>query len=204
MGGSEGPLIILWGLPFKFFNIKQKGGKTVAIRKFCLCLAIVSIFVTVIWLLGSVPQATAETRNFKIFNHVTKIETMPIADVEGHFISVSVREGVTIYGDGELAWNKATAVSDSIKGAGTFEMYATNTFQDGSTYTTRTKGAAQATPTGVSTTAKWTSEIIHGTGRFKGIKGTVTSSTKFFPLGKGELGGKTLSEGTLVYTLPSK
>lgn len=165
---------------------------------------LLTVLIIAAWLLGSVPQATAETRNFKIFNHVTKIEMIPIADVEGHFIIVSVREGVQIFENGELAWTKVAGIADSIKGAGTFNMYATYTFQDGSTITTHTKGIVEATPAGVQTAAKWTGEIIHGTGRFQGIKGTVTSSTKLLPPEKGELGGKALSEGTLVYTLPSK
>jgi hypothetical protein len=175
-----------------------------AIRRFCLGLAIASIFVIGIWLLGSVPQATAETLNFKTFNHVTKMERVPIADADGHFISASVREGVTIFENGELTWIKVTGVADTIKGAGPFDMYATYTFQDGSTFTTRTKGKVEATPVGVQTAAKFTGEIIHGTGRFRGIKGTATNSSKMLPPEKGEPSGKLLGEGTFVYTLPSK
>jgi len=51
---------------------------------------------------------------------------------------------------------------------------------------------------------KWAGDIIHGTGRFQGIKGTVTTSSKRLPPEKGELMGKTIGEGTLNYTLPSK
>ena len=165
---------------------------------------ILGIFIIAAWLLGSVPQATAETLNYKLFNHVTKIEMVPIADAEGHFISLIVREGVNIFENGELAWLKAVLMRDFIKGAGTFDMYSTFTFQDGSTIITRTKGKTEATPADVSSAAKWTGEIIHGTGRFQGIKGTQTTSSKLLPPEKGELGGKSLGEGTLVYTLPSK
>jgi hypothetical protein len=53
-------------------------------------------------------------------------------------------------------------------------------------------------------TATTTREIIKGTGRFEGIKGTITMKTKWLPLEKGEIGVKTINEITLTYTLPSK
>ena len=165
---------------------------------------VLSIFIIAAWLLGSVPQATAETLNYKLFNHVTKMEMVPIADVEGHSVSLVVREGVIILENGELAWVNAVMMRDFIKGVGPFDMYSTLTFQDGSTFITRTKGKTEAAPAGVGLAAKWTGEIIHGTGRFQGIKGTVTSSSKVLPPEKGEPVGKSIGEGTFVYTLPSK
>ena len=47
-------------------------------------------------------------------------------------------------------------------------------------------------------------EIIKGTGRFEGIKGTVTMKTKMLPVEKGEFGPKTINDVTLTYTLPLK
>jgi hypothetical protein len=175
-----------------------------AIRKLYLGLAFAAIFVIGIWLLGLVPQAMAETLNFKWFNHVTKQEDAPIPDADGHFVGFYMREGVVIFESGELAWSKGIGFFDLTKGAGTFTQYAIQTFQDGSTITTLRKGTTGATPASVSSAAKSTAEIIHGTGRFQGIKGTMTSSSKLLPPEKGELGGKSLGEGTYTYTLPSK
>jgi hypothetical protein len=175
-----------------------------AIRRFCLGLAIASIFVIGVYPLGSVPQATAETLNYKIFNHVTKAEAVPIPDAEGHLVRLTQREGVYIFENGELAWLKLVLYADLIKGAGPIETYGTITFQDGSTITTHAKGRVEATPAGVQTATKSTAEIIHGTGRFQGIKGTVTLSSKILPPEKGEPSGKSLGEGAFVYTLPSK
>ena len=162
------------------------------------------VFIIAAWLLGSVPQAMTETLNFKWFNHITKYEGAPIPDAEGHLVGFWVREGVVIFESGELAWSKAIGFFDQTKGAGTFAQYGIQTFQDGSTITTYSKGTTLATPAGVSSAAKRTGEIIHGTGRFQGIKGTMTSSSKLLPPEKGEPGGKSLGEGTFVYTLPSK
>jgi hypothetical protein len=175
-----------------------------AIRRFFTGLAVSSIFVIGIWLLGPVPQATAETLNFKFFSHTTKGEVFPIPDVEGHLVSFLAREGVYILETGELAWNKVVQFTDAIKGAGTVELYSTITFQDGSTITSHSKGTTMATPPGVPLATKRAGEIIHGTGRFQGIKGTITTSSKLLPPEKGELRGKSLGEGTYTYTLPSK
>ena len=174
------------------------------IRKYFVGLAILSILGIVIWVLYSVPQATAETLNFKSFNHVTKQETVPIPDVEGHIIRLQVREGVAIFENGELAWHKSTYFYNYVKGAGPGEAYGTYTFLDGSSFTVHSKGTIEATSAGVPAAAKWTIEIIHGTGRFQGIKGTLRASTKLLPADKDEPTGKALSEGTIVYTLQSK
>jgi hypothetical protein len=50
----------------------------------------------------------------------------------------------------------------------------------------------------------WKSEIIKGTGRFEGIKGTQSAKAKYLPLEKGEGGSKGYGEGTITYTLPPK
>ena len=47
-------------------------------------------------------------------------------------------------------------------------------------------------------------EIIKGTGRFEGIKGTQSAKAKALPADKGEAGSKLYGEGTLAYTLPPK
>ena len=167
-------------------------------------LAIVSIFVIGFVFLSFVPQATAETTNFKQFTRVMKQEMVPVADVEGHAIGVGVREGVQVFENGELAWVKAALMLDGMKGAGKLEAYTTITFLDGSTYTIHTKGTLEATPQGVTSAAKVTGDLVGGTGRFQGIKGTMTMSTKLLPPEKGELGQKALNEGTLVYSLPGK
>jgi len=175
-----------------------------ATQRSCLGLATATILVMSIWLLGPVPWATAETLKFRFFNHVIKTESFPIPDAEGHFIIPNIREGVIILENGELGWLKGTLIFDAIKGAGTVDMYPTWTFQDGSTITARTRGTVEATPQGVPSTVKFVGDMIHGTGRFQGIKGSVTISAKLLPTEKGELGPKALGETILVYTLPSK
>ena len=174
-----------------------------AIRRCCLVLTIAIIFAMSIWPLGSVPEATADTLKFRFFNHITKTESFPVSDVEGHFIIPNIREGAIILENGELGWVKGILIFDSIKGAGTVDMYSTWTLQDGSIIA-RSKGTVEATPQGLPSTAKFSGDVIHGTGRFQGIKGTVAISVKLLPPEKGDLGPKSFGEVTLVYTLPSK
>ena len=154
------------------------------------------------WVLGPAIQAGAESMNGKLFNLATRREAIPVGDIEGHLLLLTVREGVMNFDNGEVAWIKAVIYSDVLKGLGPFDQYVTLTFEDGSTITSHTKGTLTAAAAGAS--AKWTGEIIRGTGRFEGIKGTVTAGGKVFPPEKGEIAGKVRGEGTYNYTLPSK
>jgi hypothetical protein len=149
------------------------------------------------WALCSVPRADAATLNFKFFTHVTQTEAHPVGDVEGHNVVLNVREGAAIFTSGELAWVRAINSVDGVKGTTTFDQYFIISFQDGSTLTARTKGS------GTPTSSKWAGDIINGTGRFQGIKGTAAAEIKFVPP-KDERGLKALGEGIFNYTLPSK
>jgi len=163
-------------------------------RKFIWVL--LSVFIAICFL-GSVSQTMAETRKGKTFHGIaTKVEVVPIPNTEGHFVGMFVREGVNTYEDGEQGWNKTVVIFDNTKGVGTFDQYTIVTFQDGSTTISHTKGTSEG--------GQFSGEIIHGTGRFQGIKGTVTGTFKNLPPAKGETIGTGLSEWTLTYTLPPK
>jgi hypothetical protein len=115
-----------------------------------------------------------------------------------------LREGVYIFENGDLAWCKQAVYNDLIKEAGILDIYTIITFLDGSTITSHLQTRTQASSAGVQTGSKSTGEIIHGTGRFQGIKGTVSSSAKTLPPEKGEPAGKSAGQGTYTYTLPPK
>ena len=150
------------------------------------------------------PQAKAETLNYKTFMHVTQSQMVQIRDVASHWVALVVREGAAALESGEMAWAKGVVTFDVIDGGGPWNLYLTLTFQDGSTIITFSKGMSEKHSASGHEDQKRSGEIIKGTGRFEGIKGTVSASTKQIPPEKGELGAKVIGEGTLTYTLSKK
>ena len=169
-----------------------------------LICVLFGILVISAWVLGSAIQAGAETMNFKLYTHAIKTERTLISDVEGHSFSFAIRRGIYAFENGEYATHFAVNVADTIKGSGSYTQYSTITFQDGSTVILKQQAVLSGTGPGVSTSSAMTGEIIKGTGRFEGIKGTQTTRFKFMPVEKREDGPKGIGDGTLIFTLPSK
>ena len=78
------------------------------------------------------------------------------------------------------------------------------TFSDGSTILIKANVISTEAAVLAPTSSKSTGEIIKGTGRFEGIKGIGTVTTKYFLVEEGETGARGIGEGTLTYTLPTK
>jgi hypothetical protein len=78
------------------------------------------------------------------------------------------------------------------------------TFADGSTIIIKSQTTLEGVVGVGLSSGRITREIIKGTGRFEGIKGTGTLTVKYLPVEKGEPGQKGIGEGTLTYALPSK
>ena len=153
--------------------------------------------------LGPAIHAGAETMNFKTYSYVVKAEEVSIGDVENHTLNLQTRRAFCLFENGEVATSILYVMGDYIKGAGSNTSYGTTTFADGSTIITRRQMTITASG-GASLSGGLQGEIIKGTGRFEGIKGTITQKTKMLPLEKGEAGQKTINEVTLTYTLPPK
>jgi len=153
--------------------------------------------------LGSAIKVDAETMNYKFYTWVNKGETVPVGDAEGHIVFFNQRGAFYVFENGEIATINHVATADMIKGSGSFWQYVTINFADGSTIIIKSQGTVGGTAAGAAS-GGWTSEIIKGTGRFEGIKGTQRATAKYLPLEKGEAGQKGYGEGTITYTLPSK
>ena len=156
------------------------------------------ILVISAWVLGSAIQVDAETMNYKFYTWVNKAETIPVGDVEGHVVRVEMRGAFYVLENGDIATVNVVATGDLVKWAGPFWQYVTINFADGSTIIIKSQGSLGGSSGG------WTSEIIKGTGRFEGIKGTHSAKAKYLPVEKGEAGAKGYGEGTITYTLPKK
>jgi len=156
------------------------------------------ILVTSAWVLGPAVQVGAETMKYKLYTYEIKGEMVPVPDVEGHLVGYGVRGAFYVFENGEVATINHVVIRDFFKEAGTFWQYVTIKFEDGSTIIIKSQGSFGGTE------ARWESEIIKGTGRFQGIKGTHAAKAKYLPIEKGESGPKGYGEGTITYTLPSK
>ena len=124
--------------------------------------------------------------------------------MEGHTVGLVMRRAFYVFENGEVATTNSVATRDLIKGAGPSVQYTTINFADGSTIIIKSQGRGGGTATAAQTSGGLTSEIIKGTGRFEGIKGTQAAKAKYLPLEKGEAGPKGYGEGSITYTLSSK
>jgi hypothetical protein len=161
------------------------------------------VLVMAAWVLGSAIPAGAEAWNYKFYTWVIKGETQPASDVEGHIYVLNKRGAFWVFENGEIATIEHVSQGDFIKGQGPFKQVVTVKFEDGSTITIKSEGTIGGTAAG-STSGGWQSEILKGTGRFQGIKGTQSGKAKYLPVEKGEAGPKGYGEGTLTFSLPSK
>ena len=159
---------------------------------------LIGMCVISVGILGVVVPGAAETLNYKFYTWMIKNESVPVADVEGHTVVLGSRGAFYVFDTGDVATMKHVYTADFIKGAGPFMQYVTITFPDGATITWKSQGTVGSGAGG------WTSEILKGTGRFEGIKGTQSGTAKYLPVEPGEAGAKGYGEGTITYTLPPK
>ena len=167
-------------------------------------MVIFGVLVISSFVLASVIQAGAETLKFKHYTYVTHHESVPVGDEEGHTLYLMARRAFLVFENGQVATQCAVISGELIKGSASSFQYQTITFSDGSTIIVKAQTTVEGRGAGKPVAARSTREIIKGTGRFEGIKGTGTSKVKYFPVEKGEAGPKGIGEGTLTYTLPSK
>ena len=168
---------------------------------------LIGMVVIMAWLLGSVIQAVAETKEVRTVCQFSKLEIMPVGDVEGHIFYIAETRGLAFV-DGEVAVYVGWAKGETIKGIGPYDGYTKYTYEDGSTIVYKGQAAVRVAPDGkTSLHEDGRGEITMGTGRFEGIKGSVSYTGKRFTAispGLKETRGDMVFEGTMTYTLPSK
>ena len=179
-----------------------------ATRKMKITLwGFIGILVIAAWLLGSVTQTGAEDMKYRIVGQFAKAEILPVGDVEGHIFGMFEVRGLN-FTNGEVAIYSGWAMCDLIKGKGPCQGYYMNTYGDGSTTVSKNQFIGTLAPdgkTGLYEDGK--GEYIKGTGRFEGIKGSMSFTGKrITPISPGlkETRGDFIVEGTATYTLPRK
>ncbi len=163
----------------------------------------IGVFLIVALLLVPVAQAGEKTVKYKVASYLTKLEVVPVPDVEKHVVGVYERRGVAMYEDGETGAFHTRGTFDFVKGLGSYMGYCNITFADGSTYMTNYQGTV--TTVKGKKLSKGTGVYSKGTGRFEGIKGKVSFSGKSVtPYTKDKTKGEAYYEFTGTYTLPKK
>ena len=161
------------------------------------------ILVMSAWVLGLALQAGAETMKCKSIQTTTKMERMEVGDEKGHLLSLQRMEGLAYCENGEIAKMRSDNVNDFVPGKGVEALgYTFFTFEDGATIIVRFQRSVAFGQSAIGS-AKSSSEIIKGTGRFEGIKGTTSGTGKNFLQTKEEP-GRAFTDITLTYTLPTK
>lgn len=167
-----------------------------------IILAVISIFLISIWLFPS--QAGAETWKYKIVMYFTRFEMAPIPALETQAYFLTEFRGLTFWENGETSFYSGAAIGEFYKGKGPVENCITHTFTDGSTIVSKNKFINISAPDGK--TALWeeiTGQIVKGTGRFEGIKGTISAKGKrLTPVSPGlkEMRGDGVVEGVMTFT----
>ena len=161
---------------------------------------LIGSFIIAAWLLGFVIEAQAETMKCRIARVDTKDETMPVTDEEGHVLAMQISQGVAFFENGDIANFKTQSISDrrTATGRQTPISYIFFTFEDGSSIIIKLEFRAVPDPSGKIST-KAVGEIIKGTGRYEGIKGTYSSTGKMLPSIKGEA-DKYWLDATITYS----
>lgn len=151
-----------------------------------------------------VTNAAADTSKSKVTSYITKMEVVPVPDVPGHVWGLYERRGVAIFENGEEAayWNCGTL--DLINKIGPFQGYCILTYKDGSTIIIKNKGTLMIPKGGKSPVSEGTGTYIKGTGRFEGIKGTLTFKGHYITLYSKDTKGDMITLTTGTYTVPSK
>jgi hypothetical protein len=136
--------------------------------------------------------------------YLTKVEAIPVGDVEGHVILVFERRGVAIFENGECAAYLTRGTADLTKHQGQIQGYGQLTYKDGSTNISKWEGNMSISPGEKLPSLEGRGEWIKGTGKFEGIKGDFSFRGKYITPYSKETKGDVYFDLTGTYTLPSK
>ena len=169
-----------------------------------IIMALIVTFFLLVAFEPVITQAGAEDFKCKITNYITKVEYFPVGDAKGHIVGVYERRGLVMFENGEVATLLSRGTFDWTAGNGPVEFYTIMTFKDGSTTWTKNDCTGTRAPGEKLTYIKFTGKYVKGTGRFKGIKGSVSCEGKYVTPYSKETKGDLCLECTGTKTVPSK
>lgn len=143
----------------------------------------------------------AEDVEYTVSGYLSKVELIPIPDVDKHTIGIFERRGVVIFKNGETAAFHSRGTWDHIDSNGTFQGYSTLTFEDGSTIMSKSSGNISK-EVGKLPILTGKGEYIMGTGQYEGIKGNTTYTGNFITPYNDKTKGDAVMNVKGSYTLP--
>ena len=114
-----------------------------------------------------------EVVKFRMFLHVTSVQSQEVGDVDGHVLGVAHLSGLALFSDGSVGAGSLTSTTDYVKGAGTFHTYFSVTPSKDSTLWIKVDGTAKAEGT-TTVFPEAPAVVVGGTGRFEGARGDGT------------------------------
>ncbi len=167
-------------------------------------LGCIGVFLVAALVLLPATQAKAETMKYNSTTQHTKAEFVVLPDMKGHITGVYETRGVAIF-ENEVAAITCLGTFDKKKGKVSLQGYNQITFKDGSTITQKVQGSHAPPPGEKLSVYEGKGEYIKGTGRFEGIKGTLSfTGRQITPITKDKTKGDNWMEVTGTYTLPKK
>jgi hypothetical protein len=163
------------------------------------CILVISA-----WILGAAIQAGAETMKCRVINQVIYREMIPVDDVEGHNLVLISRKGLASFENGEVATWTNWVTQDLVKGKGPFQAYQRFIFEDGSTLWAKMQGMSLPGSGKAPSLIEATGQLISGTGRFEGIKGTLSVTGKVLTPFAKDTKSDSYIDIIMTYTLPTK
>jgi hypothetical protein len=152
-------------------------------------------------ILGSAVEAGAETLTCRCVTNIIKMEVLPFPDIEGHKLFLNMRDGLALFENGDFATCQVYIVNDLGGRQPMIQGYLIISFIDGSSIVSLFHQTVASDPSGkFAITTKSTGEIIKGTGRFEGLKGSLPGEGMVFKPDNWAKNGKSIGN----WILPSK
>ena len=165
----------------------------------CICVSLIAALI-----LLPATKVRAETVKYNYTTNHSRVEWVPIPDEKGHIVGVWERRGVAIFED-EVAALTMRGTFDGKEGKVSIQGYSQTNFKDGSTITQKIQCTLAPHQGEALRLYEGTGEYIKGTGRFEGIKGTISfTGREITPFTKDDIAAYNWMDVTGTYTLPKK
>lgn len=149
-------------------------------------------------------ELRAEEMNFTVNSYVTKMESIPIADAEGHAFVLAERRGLATFDDGRVAAYHTSYICDISNGIGSCEGYSDLTFMDKSKTFSKWKLNAEVPGGKQPPKHKGKGSFTKGTGKYEGIEGNLSFYGYYVTPYNDKTKGDQVTKVSGSYKLPAK